>query len=248
MLDIERIISIYRGFEYAVDTGIRRCPVCGDRFEDGVVYRIGDSMYEARKAAEIHANTAHGDRLERLIANGKEFHGLSEIQGEILLGLYRGTDDRELARQIGGRSLSTVRNHRFQLQKRRREAEALLALMALADEGDGAGRGGFLEFHADLPVQDDRVVISLKEAREIEEKHLDLSAGVRILKFPKKEKAKLVILRRLAELFQTGRRYREPEVNELLKACADDYVTVRRYLIEYRFLKRSPGGAEYWRD
>jgi hypothetical protein len=28
----------------------------------------------------------------------------------------------------------------------------------------------------------------------------------------------------------------------------DDYATLRRYLIEYRFLKRTPGGGEYWRD
>jgi len=34
-------------------------------------------------------------------------------------------------------------------------------------------------------------------------------------------------------------------VNEIIKSLIDDYVTVRRYLIEYGFMDRNKDGSEY---
>jgi hypothetical protein len=47
----------------------------------------------------------------------------------------------------------------------------------------------------------------------------------------------------MVELFVRGRRYSERDVNELLAGAFDDYVTIRRYLIDYGFLDRKPTEA-----
>ncbi|MBB6669874.1 DUF2087 domain-containing protein [Cohnella nanjingensis] len=63
---------------------------------------------------------------------------------------------------------------------------------------------------------------------------------------PKKEKRKLVVLRHLADTFEPGKRYTEKEVNEALKARFEDHATLRRNLIDYRFMDREPNGSHYW--
>jgi hypothetical protein len=64
---------------------------------------------------------------------------------------------------------------------------------------------------------------------------------------PTKEKKLLVILRWLATLFEPGRMYTEAEVNAVLKAVyAEDYVSLRRDLIDLGFLRRERGGGKYW--
>jgi hypothetical protein len=40
--------------------------------------------------------------------------------------------------------------------------------------------------------------------------------------------------------------YAEKEINEILKAIYEDYVMLRRYLIEYGFIDRKSDGSEYW--
>ncbi|MNJ02211.1 hypothetical protein D3C73_1620960 [compost metagenome] len=61
------------------------------------------------------------------------------------------------------------------------------------------------------------------------------------------EKSKLIILREIASSrFDAGQSYKEKEVNEILEKVYHDYVTLRRYLIEYGFMDREPDGSKYW--
>lgn len=64
--------------------------------------------------------------------------------------------------------------------------------------------------------------------------------------FPLKEKRRLIILRRFAAKFESGRRYAEKEVNAIIQPVYDDYELIRRCLIEYGFMDRLPGGVAYW--
>ena len=50
----------------------------------------------------------------------------------------------------------------------------------------------------------------------------------------------------ISKRFQIGKIYGEKEVNQILKMVYEDYVTLRRYLIEYGFLDRKPDGSQYW--
>ena len=67
----------------------------------------------------------------------------------------------------------------------------------------------------------------------------------RIVQIPAQESKRLVVLDHVCRVFEPGRRYPEREVDALLRAFTDDYVTVRRYLVDYGFLAREAG--EYWR-
>ena len=71
--------------------------------------------------------------------------------------------------------------------------------------------------------------------------------GGRISVMPAKRAARLVLLDRVAQAFEPGRRYPEQAVNEILKAVYDDHAALRRYLIDEALLSRSPDGT-YWRS
>lgn len=68
----------------------------------------------------------------------------------------------------------------------------------------------------------------------------------RLVHFPTKRSKRLVVLERLAQEFEPGRRYVEREVNGILRPFDEDVATLRRYLIDERFLDRADG--EYWRS
>lgn len=68
----------------------------------------------------------------------------------------------------------------------------------------------------------------------------------RIANFPAKRSRRLVLLDYIAQLFEVGERYSEPEVNRRLRRVHDDYPALRRYLVDEGFLSRDHG--EYWRS
>ena len=67
----------------------------------------------------------------------------------------------------------------------------------------------------------------------------------RLVSIPASHSKRLVVLDRLAQEFEPGRKYREAEVNDTLKKFHDDYASLRRYLVDSEFLDRS--GGDYWR-
>jgi hypothetical protein len=68
----------------------------------------------------------------------------------------------------------------------------------------------------------------------------------RIKQMPVKWSKKTVILEEVAQAFEPGVRYPERAVNAILRAFWDDYVTLRRYLIDAKMLDRERG--VYWRS
>ncbi len=64
--------------------------------------------------------------------------------------------------------------------------------------------------------------------------------------FPKKEKRKYILLCMLAHLFEGNKKYTESEINDIIRPVYEDFVTIRRYLIDYRFLARTIDCRSYW--
>lgn len=58
---------------------------------------------------------------------------------------------------------------------------------------------------------------------------------------PSQLKKREIVCECLAETFEIGREYAEPEVNEIITRYHDDYCTIRRELISLGFLKRDNG-------
>ncbi|MFZ2780468.1 MAG: DUF2087 domain-containing protein [Rectinemataceae bacterium] len=234
--------------------GAFSCLYCGERRVTDAVYPVGGEFLLAEAAMRRHIDSAHGGPFAALMAATKDgSSGLTDVQRSVVAAVFEGKSDREIAVSLGGKSESTVRNHRFNLRRRALEARYILALTGLMEKNEKPG-ADFVAYHPAMPVSDERTMVGEDEAIRIEAKYFSVEQGdgmVRrlVLKnFPKKQKEKLVILRRLAERFERGKFYTEPEINAVLSPVWGDYVTLRRYLIEYRFMDRKPDGSAYWRS
>jgi hypothetical protein len=67
----------------------------------------------------------------------------------------------------------------------------------------------------------------------------------RLVIMPSKHAKLRLVLDHIAQEFEPGRKYPEPEINEVLQRYNDDYAALRRYLVDEGFLTRE--GGVYWR-
>lgn len=65
--------------------------------------------------------------------------------------------------------------------------------------------------------------------------------GPKLRQIPAKRKARVSVLLELLRRFDPARSYSEPEVNALLREAHDDVATLRRELVDYRYLLREAG-------
>ena len=108
----------------ALRDGQYRCLLCGVAFPQGEVSSRGGRFYDAEAMAALHLREAHGSVLEYLLHRNPGLLGLSEVQLELLRMLAEGCTDKEIAAQKRV-SPSTVRNHRFKLREKERQAPTL---------------------------------------------------------------------------------------------------------------------------
>ena len=69
----------------------------------------------------------------------------------------------------------------------------------------------------------------------------------RLRAFHVQQKKEEVILRYIARTFESGKRFSEKLVNEILSRFSEDTARLRRNLIEFGLMQRQGGGGEYWR-
>ena len=71
----------------------------------------------------------------------------------------------------------------------------------------------------------------------------------RLTRYPSKFKTRVYATLHIAVKFEQGRVYSEKQVNELIRSAIafDDYVLVRRDLVDMRCLFRKADGSEYRR-
>jgi hypothetical protein len=70
--------------------------------------------------------------------------------------------------------------------------------------------------------------------------------GGQLVSIPTSRSKRLIVLDRLAQMFEPGLRYSERDVNDLLRPWHPDTAALRRYLVDEEFLSRDHG--EYWRS
>lgn len=232
-----------QGFVYQETTRSFQCLFCEKKYQKGRIYTVESSLVDAEFAIHSHIVDQHHSVFKALLDLEKPSCGLSAIQKEIISLLYQGLSDAQIAHQLGNKAKSTIRNHRFQLREKYKEAGIFMVIMEKLFEKQNRPEEEFVQFHSSLTVSDDRVKITEIEKTEILEKYFE---DGKLISFPKKQKRKLILLQYIASMFEARRRYTEKEVNEILSAIFDDYVTIRRYLIEYGFMDRLRDGAEYW--
>ncbi|MEK5032507.1 DUF2087 domain-containing protein [Paenibacillus sp. FSL R7-0302] len=234
---------------YNVETEERtvkyHCLVCGAVFEKGLIYKDGEQYYEAEKFAALHVDRVHGGMFHWLLTLDKKLSGLTDLQKGLLQAFRQSLSDAEAAKELGIGSTSTVRNHRFTLREKVKQAKLFLAVMELAEEKPGAS-SSFVSIPRTAVMVDERFAITEQENAEILGTYFKQGPDGPLSEFPKRQKRKAAILRHLLQRFETGRKYSEKEINAVLEAAYPDYVTLRRYLIDYGLLGREEDGSSYW--
>ena len=202
---------------------------------------------------------AHESNLPQQVGNaqllsfGRVYTGLSEGQTALAKLAYSGLSDKEIMEATGAGSISTIRNQRFAIREKYKQAKILLTLVELMEEKMVQLKQtrkinpaeNLVDFHPAATCIDERFAITQKEKDEVLSRYFDESGALRIKNFPVKEKKKIIILQRLMDNFQPGRSYTEAEVNGILGRYYEDFVTVRRYLIQYGFMARDKTGENY---
>lgn len=230
---------------YIQENGSFICLLCGEKVEKGIVYPYENMLYEAERFMRVHIESTHQSVFEYLIGMDKKLTGLTDHQRSLLHLFYEGRSDTEIQHELGIGSASTIRHHRFALKEKERQAKTFLALMELLKEKDDYAPA-FIPVHKTARMVDDRYNITEEEQEKMIKKFFPEGTSQGLNKFPPREKQRLVVLREIAKQLESEFIYSEKELNEVIKGIYDDYVLIRRYLIEYGFIDRKPDGSEYW--
>ncbi|SET54377.1 transcriptional regulator [Oceanobacillus limi] len=238
------IEELTKGYIYDSQLEVFTCLICGEYYRKGIIYPNGEVLYEAKLAMKHHVQEAHQSMFEYLMNMPKKYTGLSDLQKEILTYFKQGLTDKEIARNVDAGSTSTIRTHRFKLREKEKQARVFLAIMELLKQEEYTDE--LISIHKGATMVDERYAITNAEKEKVLATYFKQGVNGPLESFPSKEKRKIIILQQIITNFDTTKKYTELEVNEILKSTFDDFVTLRRYLIEYGFMNRSKDGSSYW--
>lgn len=223
---------------YIFEDNIYKCMFCNKSFEQGIVYPYKEYFEDANHAIKRHIKENHGGALNALLSYNKKDSGLSEIQTEIVRYFSNGLSDKDIATRMN-LSASTVRNHRFKLREKEQQFIKFLAIMDLLNNQ----KNQVIPPHG-LTELDERYDITLDEKEKVLNAYF--TEDGKLTELPKKEKKRIIILQEICKQFDSSKNYSEKSVNSIINTIFEDYVTIRRYLIEYNLMKRTEDGSMYW--
>ncbi len=243
-LETVTLQEIKQGF-YENQQGYQ-CQYCQAFFTKGEVFPIGNRWFDAKKALMHHLDEVHGGSFSQLLYANNKYNTLTDVQKQLLEAFYLNQSDKEIAKALGVTS-ATVRRQRFTFKEKAKQAKMYLAVFEKAfDQNKRNEEKEMIPIPQHLTQQDDRFLISEKEREQTLKTAFSSLDPLKLNHFPVKEKKKVIILLEIAKVFEKGREYSEKEVNQMIEAVYSDYVTLRRYLIEYGFLDRKTDGSKYW--
>ncbi len=240
------IEEIKRGYTESEET--LQCIICGEIFIKGKIYNIQDELYDAKKAVGLHIRSSHESMLKYLLEMNRDFTGLTGSQQELLLLFSRGISDKDISSKLKI-AQSTIRNHRYKLREKEKQARLFLSMMELLSENTDKeinilDRDVICDAHKTATTLDDRYNITEAEKLSTIKAHITEYGALK--NYPSKEKKKIIVLDHIMKNFKRDTMYSEKEINRILKRIYEDYATLRRSLIEYGFMDRSDDCKNYW--
>ncbi len=231
---------------YTNKEGVYSCVLCRAQYEQGEVYEFDKRFFDAKRAVREHIKKEHPTYTKDLICWESKYNTLTDNQKRLMALFLSGMPDNDIAKHMGV-SVSTVRHQRFMFREKAKQAKLYLALYEnVFENGNAATAQPLMPIHEHAKMVDERYIITKKEEEHVLETSFSSMSPLKLKHFPVKEKKKVVILTHIAGQFEKGKTYTEKEVNAILKEIYDDYVTIRRYLIEYGFMERKSDCSAYW--
>lgn len=239
-LEIQNISvdSLVHGYELHEDR--YECLFCNTTFAIHEVFPQEGRFFTAEGMMKHHIEHVHTSPFHALLQLDRKVTGLSDVQIDMLQYFFEGKTDQEIVAESNLTSVSTVRQHRFKLREKEKQAKIFLALMQLVKNPEQYA------IHKGARQVDERYGIEEKEREKVLTTYFKNGLDGAIDTIPSKEKKKLIILQHILQRFDTAKHYSEKEVNDILKTVNADFVSLRRHLIEYGFMERSNDGAAYW--
>ena len=170
---------------YAEEDEMYICIMCGLKVEKGFIYPKNNMLYEAEKFMKFHIEMEHESVFHSLIGLNKKLTGLTDHQNSLLRLFYEGRTDTEIQKELEIGSSSTIRNHRFVLKEKERQAKVFLAMMELLKEKDKHAPT-FLPLHKTATMVDDRYNITQEEQEDVVKKFFPNGIDGPLIKFPRK--------------------------------------------------------------
>lgn len=230
---------------YKKDNDEYCCLFCDEKYTIGKIYQKNNELLDAYGSIKEHINNTHGSVCKELFKLKHGLFGLSEVQLKVLSMINNGDTDKEISQALVI-TQSTVRNHRFKLREKEKQAKLLLGLMASVKSEKPIAetdKGIISEVHSAANMIDLRYNITDKDREKVLKNYFDEFGALK--QFPPKAKKKIIILREIMKVFKSDVEYSEKDINMHIKRIYDDYVTIRRSLIEYGYLTRTRDGKIY---
>lgn len=135
-LDIEELVQGYFRTE-----GLNQytCIFCGETFDEGIIYNSEGRLLSAERAVYEHVISEHGGSFKMLIELDKSINGLSEVHKNILNSMYDEKSNKQIGEELNI-NVATVRTHKFNIQRMKKEAKILLALLEQIENEDIVAR------------------------------------------------------------------------------------------------------------
>lgn len=213
--------EIKNGYKYEKEQDAYVCNHCGQVFNAGQIFQIDGGFFMAESAVIKHIRQIHSGNLTQLLHSESKYNTLTQNQRDLLAMFYSKMSDKDMAKKLNVTE-ATIRRQRFTFREKAKQA------------------------HNNAIYVDDRYLITEDEKQHIIKTFFSTTHPLVLKSFSSKEKKKVVILGKIAEQFEYGKKYSEQEVNEILRPIYEDYMTIRRYLIMYGFMERTKDGRQYW--
>jgi len=221
------------------------CHYCGELFPEEQVFPVGDGFFTAEAAVVRHVEQTHEGSFEQLLNSQSKYNTLTDTQKELLALFHDGVSDKDVAAKMGV-SPSTVRHQKFTFREKAKRAKMYLAIYEKAFEQKHNDGSDIIPIHDSATMVDSRYVTTEKERDKILKSAFRSFDPLLLEAFPFKPKKHLVVLTRIAQEFEAGRKYTEVEMKEILQPIYEDHSLLRRLLVDYGFMDRTDDGKKYW--
>lgn len=217
------------------------CIDCGFKTDLGEVYAHKNRFYTAEGRMKLHIQEEHNGTLSILLQQPKRYSTLTDHQKAFIILLNKGYSDKEIANQLSV-SESTVRHQRFTLREKEQQARLFLSIMTVLNQDTNSD---LLDIHPTATQVDDRYIATKADEDKVKKEFFQTLDPLKLISIPRKEKYKIIVLRIICTRFEKEHLYSELEVNTILSDIYADFVTIRRYLIEYGFFQRDASCSQY---